>query len=89
MEFVSVGGLVHGILLDDVLLGLSVCRSPKLATGFHRLKLIEAYGTGLKKIQAAYQSDARHPAFLATPNAFKVIPSLFGVLTASAAAHEA
>ena len=73
MEFVSVGGLVHGISLDDVLLGLSVCRNPKLANVFYRLKLIEAYGTGLKKIQSAYESDAQRPAFLATPNAFKVV----------------
>ena len=73
MEFVSVGGLVHGISLDDVLLGLSVCRNPKLANVFYRLKLIEAYGTGLKKIQSAYESDGRQPAFLATPNAFKVV----------------
>ena len=73
MEFVSVGGLVHGISLDDVLLGLSVCRNPKLANVFYRLKLIEAYGTGLKKIQSAYESDVRQPAFLATPNAFKVV----------------
>ena len=37
MEFVSVGGLVDGIELEDVLLGLSVCRNPKLAAIFYRL----------------------------------------------------
>ena len=31
IEFVSVGGLPTGISLDDILLGLSVCRNPKLA----------------------------------------------------------
>ena len=73
MEFVSVGGLVHGVSLDDVLLGLSICRNSKLANVFYRLNLIEAYGTGLKKIQSAYESDVRQPTFLATPNAFKVV----------------
>ena len=37
MEFVSVGGLVDGIALEDVLLGLSVCRNSKLAAIFYRL----------------------------------------------------
>lgn len=50
IEFVSVGGLLGGISLDDILLGLSVCRNPKLAAVFYRLKLIEAYGTGMPKI---------------------------------------
>ena len=32
IEFVSVGGLHIGITLEDIMLGLSVCRNPKLAT---------------------------------------------------------
>ena len=47
IEFVSVGGLPSGIALDDIMLGLSVCRNPKLAAIFYRLQLIEAYGTGI------------------------------------------
>ena len=50
IEFVSVGGLPAGITLDDIMLGLSVCRNPKLAAIFYRLQLIEAYGTGMPKI---------------------------------------
>lgn len=73
IEFISVGGLVRGISLDDVLLGLSVCRNQKLANVFYRLKLIEAYGTGMKKIQAVYQSNGQQPSFQATANAFKVV----------------
>ena len=37
IEFVSVGGLPSGIELDDIMLGLSVCRNPKLAAIFYRL----------------------------------------------------
>ena len=73
MEFVSVGGLVYGISLDDILIGLSVCRNPKLANIFYRLNLIEAYGTGMGKIQTAYEKAQRKPQIQATHNAFKVV----------------
>ena len=73
LEFVSVGGLVPGISLEDVMLGLSVCRNPKLANVFYRLKLIESYGTGLQKIMTSYQGSGKEPKILATENAFKII----------------
>ncbi len=46
IEFTSIGGLLKGITLEDIQLGISVCRNPKLANIFYRLELIEAYGTG-------------------------------------------
>lgn len=73
MEFTSVGGLVPGISLEAVLLGLSVCRNPKLANVFYRLNLIEAYGTGLGKIQSAYAGYPQKPTITATAGAFKVV----------------
>ena len=73
MEFTSIGGLLPGIHKDDIMLGLSVCRNPKLANIFYRLELIEAYGTGLLKIQSAYRSSFSRPEFITTTNAFKVI----------------
>ena len=73
IEFVSVGGLVDGIALEDVLLGLSVCRNPKLAAIFYRLDLIEAYGTGMRKIMNAYAKVERKPEFQVTGNVFKII----------------
>ena len=72
IEFVSIGGLPDGITLDDIMLGLSVCRNPKLAAVFYRLKLIEAYGTGMAKIMKAYDDDTRKPEIEVTGNAFKV-----------------
>ena len=42
IEFVSVGGLVPGMELEDIMVGLSVCRNQNLANVFYRLKLIEA-----------------------------------------------
>ena len=50
IEFVSVGGLVSGIDLEDIMMGISVCRNQNLANVFYRLQLIEAYGTGIRKI---------------------------------------
>jgi ATP-dependent DNA helicase RecG len=72
MEFVSIGGLMPGITLDDVMIGLSVCRNQNLANVFYRLQLIEAYGTGFSKILHAYEDQTRKPLFESTQNAFKI-----------------
>lgn len=50
VEFVSLGGLVKGLTLKDIMLGISQCCNEKLAAVFYRLQLIEAYGTGIPKI---------------------------------------
>ena len=50
MECVTLGGLPTRLELADIKLGISVCRNPHLANIFYRLQLIEAYGTGIKKI---------------------------------------
>lgn len=72
IEFVSVGGLLSGIELDDIMLGLSVCRNPKLAAIFYRLQLIEAYGTGMPKIMNAYTESESKPKIEVSSNAFKI-----------------
>lgn len=72
IEFVSVGGLPEGVEMEDILLGLSVCRNPKLAGVYYRLSLIEAYGTGIPKIMNAYAHCKRKPKLEATNNAFKI-----------------
>ncbi len=76
-EIVSVGGLVSGISIDDVMMGLSVCRNHKLAEVFYRLKLIEAYGTGMQKIHSVYASHGTAPQIDVTSGAFKImLPNL-------------
>lgn len=72
IEFVSVGGLLPGIVLEDVLVGLSVCRNQNLANVFYRLQLIEAYGTGIRKIMNAYSDADKKPIIETTKNAFKI-----------------
>jgi ATP-dependent DNA helicase RecG len=86
IEFISIGGLMSGISLDDVLLGLSVCRNPKLANVFYRLELIEAYGTGIRKILNSYERIQRQPEIITTGNAFKII--LPNINDSSSAASE-
>jgi len=55
MEFVSLGGLVPGLIKEDLYSGISQPRNEKLANVFHRLKYIEAYGTGIRKIMQCYE----------------------------------
>ncbi len=77
IEFVSIGGLLSGISEKDIMLGLSVCRNPKLAAVFYRLRLIEAYGTGMTKIMNAYKDSTKKPRIEISDNAFKItLPNL-------------
>lgn len=72
IEFVTIGGLVKGITLDDVKLGVSVLRNQYLANIFYRLRLIEAYGTGILKINECYDDYDVKPLIETTGNAFKI-----------------
>lgn len=72
IEFVTIGGLVKGITLEDVKLGVSVLRNQHLANVFYRLRLIEAYGTGILKINESYNEQTVKPTIETTNNAFKI-----------------
>jgi ATP-dependent DNA helicase RecG len=72
VEFISPGGLVSGIEVDDIMSGYSICRNVDLAAVFYRLQLIEAYGTGILKIFEAYKAAPRQPRIDVTPNVFKL-----------------
>ncbi len=54
MDFINLGGLVEGLSVSDLELGASKCRNERLAFVFYRLKLVESYGTGLRKILNHY-----------------------------------
>ena len=73
IEFTSIGGLVSGVTLKDVMMGISVCRNVKLANIFYRLELIEAYGTGILKIMEAYAGTGKDPQIETSDNVFKII----------------
>lgn len=77
IEIVSVGGLVKGLTLDDIDLGVSQSRNPKLANIFYRMKWIESYGTGLQRIKESYKHSAEKPFWKVSPNAFAMtLPKL-------------
>lgn len=73
MEFVTIGGLAKGITLEDIRLGVSVLRNENLANIFYRLKLIEAYGTGILKMNECYEEYFVKPAIHVSDNAFKIV----------------
>ncbi|WP_341372036.1 ATP-binding protein [Youngiibacter fragilis] len=73
IEFVTIGGLVNGITIEDIMLGVSVPRNEHLAGIFDLLKLIEAYGTGILKINDSYGQSSAKPKISVSDNAFKIM----------------
>ena len=84
MEFISIGGLLPGLSAEDIRSGISQPRNRKLAEIFHRLRLIESYGTGIRKIYALYKECPAQPRIEVTHNTFKlVLPNMNAVSAAS------
>lgn len=79
MEFVSIGGLVKGMTMQDVMGGVSQSRNMVLANIFYRLELIESYGTGIRRIMESYEGRMEQPVFAPAPASFVVIlPKITG-----------
>ncbi len=74
VEIVSAGGLPNAVTIKSYMNGdLSVLRNPILANIFHRLNLIEKFGTGIRRIKEAYADSRTKPSFTVTENVIKVI----------------
>lgn len=73
LEIISLGGLVSGMSLEAAMLGASQARNERLASLFYRMKLIEAYGTGISKIMSCYKGLHVQPKFENVEGAFRVI----------------
>ena len=73
IEILSLGGLAEGVTYNDMMLGVSISRNPKLAEIFYRLHYIEAFGTGVQRILTDYANSEEKPQFLVSDNAVKVI----------------
>lgn len=73
MEVISLGGLLPGLSVEDIRIGVSQPRNQKLAEIFHRLRLIESYGTGIRRIFKLYEDCPVQPSIVATPNAFRIV----------------
>lgn len=77
LEILSLGGILPGVTKEIMLAGVSVPRNEKLAAVFHRLKLIEAYGTGIPRIFEAYTKHDAEPEIPITNGAFLIsLPNL-------------
>jgi ATP-dependent DNA helicase RecG len=73
MEFISLGGLLPGLCQEDIRSGISQPRNKNLAEVFHRLGLIESYGTGIRRIFNLYTNCPNQPKIEVTSNTFKMI----------------
>lgn len=73
IEFITLGGLVSGLSLDAIMLGVSQSRNEKLANFFYRLRMIEAYETGIAKIFSNYIDHHIEPTINAVSGAFQVV----------------
>lgn len=73
IEFLSLGGLVKGLTIEDIKLGTSSSRNPKLISVFHRLGLVDAYGSGIPRMLELYKSSTKIPDIQVAPNSFLVV----------------
>ena len=71
-EFISLGGLMHGLSAEDIMNGISQPRNKNLTEVFHRLGLAEAYGTGIRRIFDLYSSCSVKPKIEVTQHTFKI-----------------
>ena len=73
IEVSSPGGLSSGISEKEYLNGqISQLRNPVLANIFFRLKYIEMFGTGIRRINESYKDYAVKPAFEIFENSIKI-----------------
>lgn len=72
MECVSPGGLVKGILAEDMYRGVSQPRNTVIANIFYRLELIESYGTGVPRMMDSYAGVNGKPDFYMSSGCFIV-----------------
>lgn len=70
IEISNIGGLVGGLTIDAIIKGSSATRNPKLASIFHRLNYVEAYGSGIPRILSKYKYQDKKPIIETTENNF-------------------
>ena len=73
LEVTSPGGLYNGLTFEEALQGHSKLRNRAIANVFSQIGLIEAWGTGLQRIQkAAKEYGLAEPEFIEMPESFRV-----------------
>jgi ATP-dependent DNA helicase RecG len=77
LEIMSLGGILPGVTKELLLAGVSILRNEKLAAIFYRLKMIEAYGTGIPRIFETYAKFGSTPEIPITNGGFLIrLPNL-------------
>lgn len=74
IEISSPGGLPAGISEEEYLNGqVSILRNPIIGNVFFRLKYIEKFGTGIMRINYAYEKALEKPAYRIFENSIRVV----------------
>lgn len=74
IEVTSPGGLPKGITREEYLIGgISIPRNYIIGNVFLRLKMIERFGTGIRRIKDLYSQNGMKPKFIISDNMIKVI----------------
>ncbi len=74
IEINSPGGLPAGISEDEYMNGqISILRNPIIGNIFFRLKYIEKFGTGILRINQAYEHALKKPLFKIYANSIRVV----------------
>ncbi|MDO4466516.1 MAG: ATP-binding protein [Bacillota bacterium] len=74
IEVTSPGGLPNGITKEEYLIGgISIPRNYIIGNVFLRLKMIERFGTGIRRIKDLYSHNGVKPQFFVSDNMIKVV----------------
>ena len=80
VEIVSPGGLPTGLSENEYLDGqISLLRNPILGNIFFRLRYIEKFGTGIKRIKQSYEGAIIQPEFKIYSNSINTILPVFKI----------
>ncbi|MGN1066157.1 MAG: ATP-binding protein [Thermoguttaceae bacterium] len=73
IEIVSPGGLPKGVSKEDYLRGgISILRNRIIGNIFFRLRMVEKFGTGIRRIVESYKDSNIKPIFDATENTVRI-----------------
>ena len=74
IEITSPGGLPKGISREEYINGgISIPRNPIICSVLQRLKMIERFGTGIRRIRELYSDYLVKPQYTVTENMIKVV----------------
>jgi len=77
LTIMSPGPLPGGMRLEAILGGQTLPRNPQIVKVLYKLKYIEDYGTGIRRIIGSYENEDIHPYFDAQEDFVKVtLPNL-------------